>query len=284
MSQEIEREPQREKIFNLPGVIVALVAVLLAIHALRDLLLTPETDAQLFRTFAYVAGRMTFSFDPDAVAGALTTLSTDSESSQLAIAQYLLGDGSLQWWTPVTYAFLHADWMHVGLNCLWLAVFGAPVALRFGPVRFLALFLWGSILGAFAHHLLHPTQFMPLVGASAGVSAAMAAACRFIFQPGGPLGGGSIVGYSPKLAMQVPAIGLMDSLRDRRVLQFIGVWFVINLAVGLFSGPLGVTSSAIAWEAHIGGFIAGFLCFGWFDPPHHNGQDTTGGYELPPAA
>ena len=280
----MSKHTQREKIFNLPGVIVALVAVFLGTHALRELALLPESDARLFRAFAYVAGRMTFTFDPDAVAAALTAMASQEEASQLAVAQFLLGDGSLQPWTVLTYAFLHADWMHVGLNCLWLAVFGAPVALRFGAVRFLALFAWGSVLGALAHYALHATEFTPLVGASAGVSAAMAAACRFIFQPGGPLGRGTMAVYDPARAMQAPAIGLSASLRDRRILQFIGVWFVINLAVGFLSAPLGITNSAIAWEAHIGGFLAGFLFFGFFDPPQRSSTAAAGGYDQPPRA
>ncbi len=66
--------------------------------------------------------------------------------------------------------------------------------------------------------------------------------------------------------MRQPALGLSEALRDRRVIQFAAIWFVINLAVGLLAGPLGVSDLSVAWEAHIGGFVAGFLLFPLFDP------------------
>ncbi|WP_090707838.1 MULTISPECIES: rhomboid family intramembrane serine protease [unclassified Beijerinckia] len=257
---------QREKVFNLPGVVLALVVVFLAIHAVRVYGLTIDDDGWVFRTFAYVAGRMTFTFDPDAVATALTDLASDTDGSQLAVARYLLGDGSLQPWTLVTYGFLHADWMHVGMNCLWLVAFGAPVAQRLGPARFLALFLVGTALGALTYYVLHPVQFIPLVGASAGVSAAMGAACRFIFQPGGALGPADTFTIQAEDAVRVPAVRLADSWKNLRILQFIAIWFAINLVVGLLAVPFGITETGIAWEAHIGGFITGFFFFSLFDP------------------
>lgn len=257
---------QREKVFNLPGVVLALVVLFFAIHAFRTYGLTVDEDGWVFRTFAYVAGRMTFSFDPDAVATALTDLSNGSDGSQLAVARYLLGDGSFQPWTLVTYGFLHADWMHVSMNSLWLVAFGAPVAQRLAPVRFLVLFLVGTAAGALTYYLLHPVQFIPLVGASAGVSAVMGAACRFIFQPGGPLGPVDTFQMQAEDAMRVPAVPLADSWKNLRILQFVAIWFVINLAVGVLAVPLGITETGVAWEAHIGGFIVGFFFFGLFDP------------------
>jgi membrane associated rhomboid family serine protease len=55
-------------------------------------------------------------------------------------------------------------------------------------------------------------------------------------------------------------------MRDRRVLTFLGVWFGLNLLFGLTSGQTGLASGTIAWEAHIGGFVAGLLLFPLFDP------------------
>jgi membrane associated rhomboid family serine protease len=55
-------------------------------------------------------------------------------------------------------------------------------------------------------------------------------------------------------------------LRDPRVMIFLGVWFGLNLLFGL--GAVGITGSeqAVAWQAHIGGFLAGLLAFALFDP------------------
>jgi len=57
-------------------------------------------------------------------------------------------------------------------------------------------------------------------------------------------------------------------LRDPRVLAFLVVWFGINILFGLSSLPMpGVgANQVVAWEAHLGGFLAGLLLFSWFDP------------------
>jgi membrane associated rhomboid family serine protease len=62
-----------------------------------------------------------------------------------------------------------------------------------------------------------------------------------------------------------PAAPLALVFTDRRTLAFIGIWFAINIISGL-TGGLGA-DIAIAWEAHIGGFLAGLLLFPVFDPP-----------------
>ena len=258
--------PQRQPIVNLPAVVTVLIVVFFAIHALREYFLTFAQNAEVLRTFSFVPGRATLQFDPDAVARALTKLV--AEPGRLQLARYFLGDGSAQPWTVLTYAFLHGDFVHAGVNALWLAVFGAPVARRIGTWRFCSLFAVTAIAGAALHYALHSLDFIPVVGASAAVSGTMAAALRFVFQPGGPLGP-AVPGWRlpPEFSARLPALPLREVLRDRRVMQFCLIWFVINLLFGLFSVQLGATSSQVAWEAHVGGFVAGFLLFYLFDPP-----------------
>jgi membrane associated rhomboid family serine protease len=84
----------------------------------------------------------------------------------------------------------------------------------------------------------------------------MAAALRFVFS--GPRPGG------PDLA-QVRLESLSKTLTDRRILTVLGFWVVLNIVFGL--GAVSITGAAgdIAWEAHIGGFLFGLLCFGFFD-------------------
>jgi membrane associated rhomboid family serine protease len=50
------------------------------------------------------------------------------------------------------------------------------------------------------------------------------------------------------------------------VLLFLAVWFGINLLFGLGSLPITGSDNTVAWQAHIGGFLAGLLLFSWFDP------------------
>ncbi len=207
----LQRSPQtaREPVFNLPPVIVGSVVVLLAIHAIRVYLLSDDWNGWVIAAFSFVPLRITMpggvDFDwPGGIAGDV--------------------------WTFVTYAFLHADWMHVGVNVLWLTAFGAPLARRFGTLRFIGFSLLGAAAGASAHLMLAPTDISPLVGASAAVSAQMAAAARFQFSPGGRLGGGGA--FNPE-ADHRPALTIPEMIRNGRVMSFLLVWFAFNFVFGL---------------------------------------------------
>jgi membrane associated rhomboid family serine protease len=90
----------------------------------------------------------------------------------------------------------------------------------------------------------------------------MAAAARFAFQRGGPLE----MWRDRAEACRVPAAPLSVSLRDARVIAFLLVWFGVNILFGVFSMGMPGVEQAIAWQAHIGGFLAGLLAFAAFDP------------------
>ena len=145
-------------------------------------------------------------------------------------------------WTFVTYALIHGDLTHLGLNAVWLLAFGTPLARRFGPLRFLAFCAVTAVAGALAHLFTHAGQLQPMVGASATISGAMAAAMRFVFQRGGPLRWGA----TTRTVYRIPALPLSAALRDPRVLVFLGVWFGLNLLFGL--GSLSITGSEQRWR------------------------------------
>ena len=228
--------------FNVPPIVTATVAVLVIIHAIRDVLLTPEADAEVLQLFAFVPLRYGASELSDAV---------------------WPGGVWADIWTFVTYAFLHGSWLHLGLNVVWLLAFGTPVARRFGPLRFLGFFALTAAAGALVHLFFYAGMPVPVIGASAAISGFMAAAIRFAFQRSGPL---SFVGRDDAEAYRVPALPLVAVLRNGRVLAFLGVWFGLNLLFGLGSLSVDGGEQAIAWQAHIGGFMAGLLAFAIFDP------------------
>ena len=65
-----------------------------------------------------------------------------------------------------------------------------------------------------------------------------------------------------KAARYAPRLGLIEALGHRSVIAFIGTWLLFNVVVA------GVDSTQnIAWQAHLGGFLFGYLTFGLFDPP-----------------
>jgi membrane associated rhomboid family serine protease len=234
-------QPRRERMLNVPATVVLLVAVLALVHALLTLGLTAEQTTELLLLFAFIPARYDASVLPDIV---------------------WPGGWAADTWTFISYAFIHGDISHLVFNAIWLLAFGSPVARRFGPMRFLGLMAVTAAAGAAVHLVTHFGDLLPMVGASAAISGAMAAAIRFAFQRGGPLG----PWRDREQPDRVPAASLAASLRDSRVLAFLGVWFGINILFGAgFIGLPGI-QHAVAWQAHIGGFIAGLLAFAAFDP------------------
>jgi membrane associated rhomboid family serine protease len=233
---------KREPLFNIPSVVTALLAVLALIHIVRVYLLTNEQDIDVLLTFAFIPVR----YDTSAVLGGV-----------------LPGGFGAEVWTFVTYSLLHASWTHLGVNAIWFLPFGSAVARRFGTARFLLFFAVTAAAGAAMHLATHAGEQYPMIGASAAISGTMAAAMRFAFQHGGPLG---MLRGEDDEAYRVPALPLIGVLRDSRVFLFLVVWFGMNIVFGLISLPIGGNDQPVAWQAHIGGFLAGLLLFSWFDP------------------
>ncbi len=233
------RPPERQPIFNLPTVIVGVLVVLIGIQAILSFVLSSDAYVRVILDFAFIPARET-------APGTLPVI---------------VPTGAARLWTFVTYALLHGGWAHVGFNGLWLAAFGSPLAWRFGATRFLLFSAAGAIAGALVHLAFFPTDQTPLVGASAAISAHMAGAARFVFAAGGPM-------WRPAgtAAYRLPAAPLADIIRDRRILVFLGAWFGLNLIFGISTISQGIASGAVAWDAHIGGFLAGLLLFPLFDP------------------
>jgi membrane associated rhomboid family serine protease len=222
--------------------VVALAAACVVVHLVRVYLLTEAQDIDFLVTFAFIPAR----FD-----------------SSIAFDGTLPGGWAADAWTFITYAFIHGDATHLIVNMVWLLPFGAAVARRFGTARFLAFFAVTAAAGALAHLVTHIGASQPVIGASASISGLMAAATRFAFQRGGPL---SVFRVSDDDAYRVPAAPLSVALRDRRVVIFLIAWFAVNLVFGLGAVAVPGVEQQIAWQAHIGGFVAGLLLFPLFDP------------------
>lgn len=229
-----------EPIFNVPGVVTLTIALLVGVHLARTFVLSPGTDRDFLILFAFIPLRY--------------------EPSVLGAAGWP-GGLAADIWTFVTYALIHGSWLHLGINVVWLLAFGSPVARRFGPWRYLAFFGATAAAGAAVHLATHLDDRVIMVGASAAISGFMAAAIRFAFQHHAPLG---LFGTNEPYAYRMPAAPLSAVLRDGRVLIFIAVWFALNLLFGTVS--IDGSDQPIAWEAHVGGFLAGLIAFALFDP------------------
>ncbi len=224
--QRGERAP-REPMFNIPAVVVGLIALCVAIHLLRLYVLSVDQDIELLVRAAFIPVRYSGEYSLDVYA----------------------------FTSPVTYSLLHGSIPHLVVNAIWLAAFGAPLAVRLGAWRFLLFWVATAVAAAALHYVLHSGDHAPLVGASGAISGMMGAAARFGFRidrrPGGSGFGG-------------PILPVAQVLRMRGVLTFLAVWMCVNLVTGL-AGFMPGSESQIAWEAHIGGFLAGFLGIRSFD-------------------
>ncbi|WOS64102.1 rhomboid family intramembrane serine protease [Sinorhizobium fredii] len=220
----------REPAFNLPQGLTFVLLFLVAIHAIRTYVLPETLDQEVILNFAFLPARYTIP----------------------------LGEQGLVWlWTPVTYSFLHGSWEHLIFNIFWMVAFGAPVVRRIGVAR-LAVFWCLSAAAAVALHVVfHWGEMAVVVGASGVVSGLMGAAARFVFSPSGRI--------SRQFAHLNRRLSLAETLTNRSVLVFTGIWFLTNSLIGLGLFSMGGAGS-VAWEAHIGGFLFGFFLFGWFDP------------------
>jgi membrane associated rhomboid family serine protease len=234
-------QASREPILTLPGALTAYVAVLAVIHVVR-LLLPFDIDDLVVEMFGFIPKRY--------------------DSTLLDVT--FPGGAGAKVWTFVSYSLLHASFTHIGFNVLWLLPFGSALARRFGAARFFLFMAVTAAAGALAHLVTHEHAVAPMIGASASVSGAMAAAIRFAFVRGSFL---SFSRGDADAAARVPALSLLNALRNGRVLGFLAVWFGVNIIFGIGSIAIGGTEGvSVAWQAHIGGFLAGLMLFSLFDP------------------
>jgi len=239
-----QSEPKTsEPIFNVPLAVIATVGALVLVHAVRTFALTDQEDVEFLLAFAFIPARY---------------------GTDLAASGALPGGFGAGLWSFFTYAFIHADLMHLGLNLAWLIPFGTALARRFGAGRYTVFMLVLAAIGALAHLVSHLGAITPMIGASAAISGAMAAAMRFMFQPDGPLARWRERSGD---AYCVTAASLGATLRDPRFLLFLAVWLGLNALFGAGTISFGEEAGQeIAWQAHVGGFFAGLLLFTAFDP------------------
>lgn len=227
---------KREPIFNVPAAVIAVIALLVAVHYGFDLLDEATRDWWTV-ALALIPSRYT---SPMAFAGGSV-----AEATSL-----------------VTHMFLHVDTAHLLINSLSLLAFGGAVAQRIGNGRFLVFFLLTGICGALGYLALNWGQAAVVVGASGAVSGLMAASFRFFFAALETVG---LQGFRSN-PRSIPLLSIAGAFRNRACLVAMVIWTLLNFMLGL-GGSIITGGSGIAWEAHLGGFIGGLLLFGLFDPP-----------------
>lgn len=224
--------PPREPVFNMPATVVGVMALCTGTFLIQNYLLDAYGQQMLLTYAAFIPIRYSGQYQIDVWA----------------------------FTSPFTYALLHGGFAHLIINMVWLAAFGSPLENRIGATRFIIFFAVTGLAAAGLFYVIHPDGQSPLVGASGSISGMMGAAARFAFR---------IDRSSGKAAFAGAPLPMRDVLRSRGTMTFLAVWMVVNLATGLIGLAPG-DESQIAWEAHIGGFAAGFFGLRLFEKrPRH---------------
>jgi membrane associated rhomboid family serine protease len=158
-----------------------------------------------------------------------------------------LANPSVDFLTIFTSMFMHAGWVHLGGNMLYLWIFGDNVEDRFGHIKFSIFYLLCGVAATFAQLAFSSGSNVPNLGAS-----------------------GAIAGVLGAYILMFPQ-GKVNVLMGRGVIPMpalvvIGLWIVLQFFSGIGSITTTADTGGVAYMAHIGGFIAGFVLtflFGW---------------------
>ena len=141
--------------------------------------------------------------------------------------------------TIFTSMFMHAGWLHLGGNMLYLWIFGDNVEDAFGHLKFLIFYLLCGVAASVAQVMVGPNSNVPNLGASGAIAGVLAA----------------YIVMFPKDKVRVLMGGAVLPVNAFIV---IGLWFVLQLFSG-FGSLSGRTEGGVAYFAHIGGFVAGLI-------------------------
>jgi membrane associated rhomboid family serine protease len=266
-------KPSRVPIVNLPPVVSLLLVVMIAVHLARQFL-SDEWDDLVVALFAFAPVRY-------------LPWPTDEPEWPGGIAAAL--------WSPITYSFLHVNWMHLVTNGAVFASLSNIVAPRMGPGRFLVFFVVTAVIAAFGELTLVWVEPSPVIGASGVVSALMGAAARFIFPASparvdslnetgadqssdkapedGPWAQGRRYAAPDRQAEWLanlpivlrPTASAWETLKRPKVIQFILAFGIMNVLLVFGAPALVGADGSIAWMVHLAGFVGGFLLFPLFD-------------------
>lgn len=144
------------------------------------------------------------------------------------------------WQSLFTALFLHAGLLHIASNMIYLLIFGDNIEHRFGFLPFLLFYFLSGAFGNLAHFVFNPGSQTPVIGASGAIAGVLGA--YILLYPTRPV----------RVLMWITVIRLPAII-------VIGAWFILQLmsSLAMFSGA--TEAGGIAYLAHVGGFMAGFL-------------------------
>lgn len=146
-----------------------------------------------------------------------------------------------QLYTLLTSQFIHAGWLHIASNMIFLWIFGDNIERVLGHALYGGFYLAAGVLAGMAHVIFNPSSPIPSIGASGAIAAIL----------------GTYIVLFPVRQVRVLVLVLVTRVA---AFIFLGVWAILQLFTGLLS--LGVTtaqSGGVAVWAHVGGFAVGLI-------------------------
>ncbi len=153
-----------------------------------------------------------------------------------------------EWMTLITSQFLHGGFLHVGGNMLFLWIFGNNVEDKLGHSRYLIFYLACGALAALSQWFFSPYSATPSLGASGAIAGVM---------------GAYILRFPQARVLTLVPLGIILVPFRIPAVFFLGFWFLQQALYGVASlnvpTQIGMESGGIAYWAHAGGFVFGFI-------------------------
>ncbi len=172
----------------------------------------------------------------------------------LVPARYFVPDWALargldptDWWPFLTNTFLHGGILHLVFNMWTLYIFGPAVEDRMGSVPYLLFYLACGVGASFAHAWMNPTSTLPAIGASGAIAGVTGAYMRLF--------------PHSRVVVMVPVF-FYPFFFELYAFIFAGFWFLTQLMQGMASLSVRQEAGGVAWWAHVGGFVIGWLIAG----------------------
>jgi membrane associated rhomboid family serine protease len=146
------------------------------------------------------------------------------------------------WTTVFTSLFLHAGWLHLGGNMLYLWIFGDNVEDRLGRAWFAVFYAACGAAAALAQVAINPRSAIPMIGASGAVAGVM---------------GAYLVLYPHSRVLTAVFLVVYLDLVEIPAIFFLGIWFLMQLFSGVGSLGAETADGEVAFFAHVGGFVTG---------------------------
>lgn len=170
-------------------------------------------------------------------------------------ATFLEGRG---WATLISAMFIHGGFLHLAGNMVFLWVFADNIEATIGSRRFVVFYLLGGLVAGLAHIVFNTGSTLPAVGASGAISAVL----------------GAYMVLFPTSRIKVFILFFFRAAYLPAFL-FLGIWILQQMVSGIGAiGTVDLDTGGVAWWAHIGGFLFGFMAGFLFRIHRTQGLDT----------